>query len=109
MNNSIGGLKENIVSFVVLICSLISGIGIIVALGTLIFEPNNIFVRDYAKQSLLFSIVFSLLTILSAITYLFTLLNLVLSIIVVITAYHAYKKEVFKFKFIEKIMNKINL
>lgn len=109
MNNSIGGLKENIVSSVVLICSLISGIGIIVALGTLIFEPNNIFVRDYAKQSLLFSIVFSLLTILSAITYLFTLLNLVLGIIVVITAYHAYKKEVFKFKFIEKIMNKINL
>lgn len=109
MNNSIGGLKENIVSSVVLICSLISGIGIIIALGTLIFEPNNIFVRDYAKQSLLFSIVFSLLTILSVITYLFTLLNLVLGIIVVITAYHAYKKEVFKFKFVENIMNKINL
>ena len=100
MNNSIGGLKENIVSFVVLICSLITGVGIIISLGALIFEP---------KQSLLFSIVFSLLTIFSAITYLFTLLNLVLSIIVVITAYHSYKKEVFKFKFIEKIMNKINL
>ena len=109
MNNSIGGLKENIVSFVVLICSLITGVGIIISLGALIFEPNNTFVRDYAKQSLLFSIVFSLLTILSAITYLFTLLNLVLSIIVIITAYHSYKKEVFKFKFIEKIMNKINL
>lgn len=109
MNNSIGGLKENIVSFVVLICSLITGVGIIISLGALIFEPNNTFVRDYAKQSLLFSIVFSLLTILSAITYLFTLLNLVLSIIIVITAYHAYKKEVFKFKFIENIMNKINL
>ena len=76
MNNSIGGLKENIVSFVVLICSLITGVGIIISLGALIFEPNNTFVRDYAKQSLLFSIVFSLLTILSAITYLFTLFRL---------------------------------
>lgn len=109
MNNSIGGLKENIIASIVLICSLITGVGIIIALGTLIFEPNNIFVRNYAKQSLLFSIAFSLLTILSVITYLFTLLNAVLSIIVVITAYHAYKKEVFKFKFIENIMNKINL
>ena len=46
MNNSIGGLKENIIASIVLICSLITGVGIIIALGTLIFEPNNIFVRD---------------------------------------------------------------
>ncbi|AMD94319.1 hypothetical protein [Leptotrichia sp. oral taxon 847] len=48
---SVGGLRANAVAFLVNL-STFAGVGLIFSLIVLILEPNNEFVRKYAKQTL---------------------------------------------------------
>ncbi|CAM3139302.1 DUF4870 domain-containing protein [Streptobacillus felis] len=114
MKKSIGNLNENLVATIILIASSISLIGFIFSIGALILEKENDFVRDYAKQG----IIFSLFTYTANLfkfdhSFLFIsisgLLSLVVFILIVVTAIHAYKGEEFKFDFMRKIFEYIKL
>ncbi|WP_196760902.1 hypothetical protein [Streptobacillus moniliformis] len=112
LKKSIGNINENLVAATILIISLSPFIGIIFSIGGLILEKENEFVRDYAKQGLIFSFFSFIITLFRDLKLppsILALLFLILFILTLITAIHAYKREEFKFDFMKKIFDYIKL
>ncbi|CAM3225328.1 DUF4870 domain-containing protein [Streptobacillus ratti] len=112
MKKSIGNINENLVASVILIVSLSPFLGIVFSIGGLILEKENEFVRDYAKQGLIFSFISFILILfkdLKLSDLILTLSFLILLALVVITTIHAYRGEEFKFDFMRKIFEYIKL
>ncbi|WP_066901624.1 hypothetical protein [Streptobacillus notomytis] len=112
MKKSIGNINENLVATAILIISLSPFLGLIFSVGGLILEKENEFVRDYAKQGMIFSF-FSFVVTLFKDTNLASSISvlsfLIILILVLVTSIHAYKGESFKFDFMKKIFEYIKL
>lgn len=110
---TLGELPENVLSALVILTSYIYFFGFAVSLFVLIKERDNEFVRFYAKQTLIFSFISLIKYILSEnlsfIIGLNMLLNISFIILIFVTSYNAYINKKFTFKFIEKIMEKLEL
>ncbi|WP_156299062.1 DUF4870 domain-containing protein [Streptobacillus canis] len=114
MKKSVGNLDENLVATIILAAASLPFMGVIFSFGALILEKENNFVRDYAKQGLIFSIIKYACSFFKEVDSFFFagiygVLQLILLILIVVTAIHAYKKEEFKFEFMKKIFDYIKL
>ena len=105
---SICGLRANAAAFIVNL-SFFTGIGLLFALGALILEKDNKFVRFYGKQTLALNVIVFLSFLLNLVVVIGSLVWVVLILAITILQVYATVKsffgETFEIPFINKIMD----
>ena len=105
---SIGGLRANAAAFIVNL-SFFTGIGLLFALGALILEKDNKFVRFYGKQTLALNVIVFLSFLLNLVIVIGSVVWVVLIFAITILQVYATVKsffgETFEIPFINKIMD----
>lgn len=105
---SIAGLRANVVAFLVNL-SFFSPLAVIFSILALILEPNNEFVRKYAKQTLSLSVLLYVSVVINVVfvigTFIFGIIALTLAVFQIIAiVYSALGKE-FNIPKIDKIID----